>query len=452
MASTDGCCSPASSGFGTTPPSLYLSSHYSHNTSILKVDPSTISFTISKSPLHPYDNPVLHIHDSDAKQTLENAAGVLRDSKCVAFPTETVYGLGANALSSEGVRCIFSAKQRPLDNPLIVHVSSLKQLRQLMPSDFAASKLPKFPDGNGNGTMAECEEGEIPEIYAPLIQKFWPGPLTILLPLSSRSPLSPHVTAGQPTFAARIPEHPIALALCELSGLPLAAPSANASGRPSPTTAAHVDTDLNGRIPLILDGGCCAVGLESTVVDGLRYPPVILRPGGISAEQIKECGGSWRDVIVGQPNVDDEKAAPQAPGMKYKHYSPRAGVVLYEVGARAPNGKELVRSVRGRGKVGILRTRTWKEGMGRCIQDVGKSGDESSGDEGFEWNAEGTEVIERSLGKDGRDISRMLFSGLRDLDNEGVDTIHVEGIDESAEGLAVMNRLRKAASVVVRKV
>lgn len=414
----------------------------SYITETLKVSPSSIKLTLSPEPLHPYDSPNVHIDDPETEEVLKTAAQLLRQSKCVAFPTETVYGLGADACNTEGVKNIFSAKQRPLDNPLIVHVASLRQLRELLPPAQLSTSSPPSPapspPNTSHGLQSKaCQEGVIPEVYEPLIAKFWPGPLTILLPLPPNSRLSPSVTAGQPTFAARLPEHPIALALCSLSGLPLAAPSANASGNPSPTTAAHVYTDLQTRIPLIIDGGSSNVGLESTVVDGLHNPPVVLRPGGISVEQIRACGGIWKDVIVRKSDTEDHDAAPQAPGMKYKHYSPRAGVVLFEHGAKPPSQKNIrpmnVAGTGWTGRIGFLRTRTWPEGVGA--------------NEDKRWI-----VYERSLGTNGSDISRALFAGLRELDDLGVDVIYVEGVEETDEGLAIMNRLRKAASVVVRRV
>lgn len=422
----------------------YFARESSQLTEVFKVSPSHISFTHSPKPLHPYDSPVLHIQDPTTLEILQTAANLLRDAKCVAFPTETVYGLGADACNTNGVKSIFSAKQRPLDNPLIVHVSSLRQLRALLLplSGSASSSSSSSPSDSSStgGDLNSYREGVIPEIYSPLISKFWPGPLTILLPLPQNSRLSPSVTAGQPTFAARLPEHPIALALCALSGLPLAAPSANASGNPSPTTAAHVYTDLQNRIPFIIDGGPSNVGLESTVVDGLRNPPVILRPGGVSVEQIRACGGVWKDVIVRNPDVEDHDAAPQAPGMKYKHYSPRAGVVLYEHGAKPPTRSSI--RVAENGKIGFLRTRTWPAGFGTSLVDDAEM---SAGDMRLV-------VYECSLGTEGSDISRGLFAGLRELDDLHVEVIYVEGIEEKDEGLAVMNRLRKAASVVVRNV
>ncbi|PUU77098.1 DHBP synthase RibB-like alpha/beta domain-containing protein [Tuber borchii] len=434
-------------------PSQYLSRQSSH-TATSTVDASKISFLPSSEPgSHPYDSPTLKIDDPATLEALKNAADLLGQGKCVAFPTETVYGLGADATSTVGVNSIYAAKQRPLDNPLIVHVGSLRQLRGILaPSDSTT---------NTNGHTMNTDGGEIPEVYDALISKFWPGPLTILLPLPTNSPLSAAVTAGQPKFAARLPSHPIAQALCHLSSLPLAAPSANASGNPSPTSASHVFTDLRNRIPLIIDGGPCSVGLESTVVDGLRDPPVVLRPGGISVEAIRELGGVWARTVTSRASLDDaadSSIIPEAPGMKYKHYSPRAGVILYEFGTRPPCGKDLVRStiLSGKnfnGKVGILRTRTWKAGIGELTLDCLRS--ESSDVKSEFYGNEGVgglTVVEMGLGKGGEEIGRGLFAALRELDDAGVDVIHVEGIEEVHEGLAIMNRLRKAASVVVRTV
>ncbi|KAI5778589.1 DHBP synthase RibB-like alpha/beta domain-containing protein [Geopyxis carbonaria] len=407
-------------------------------TTIQAVAPETIRFTPSTTAApgaHPYEDPTISFGSAQSKQIIEDASRLLQEGKCVAFPTETVYGLGADATSSDAVQSIFAAKSRPLDNPLIVHIASLKQLRRLLPGPFTPAKLPLL-------STPPLNEEIIPEVYLPLIEKFWPGPLTILLPMGPTCSLSSNVTAGQPTFAARMPQHPIALALAAVSGLPLAAPSANASGKPSPTIAAHVWTDLAGKLPLIIDGGSASVGLESTVVDGLRFPPVVLRPGGISIEELRSVGGVWAHTVVARRTDEDSAAAPRAPGMKYKHYSPRAGVVLYEVGAEPPSANQLTRSNNTR--IGILRTRTWPEGfaarnLAAYIKEGGQVGEE-------------TEIIEESLGTDGKDIGRALFRALRWLDEKEVDVIHVEGIEETDEGLAVMNRLGKAASVVVRNV
>lgn len=254
--------------------------------------------------------------DTKDLQPLQEAAKALREGDIpVGFPTETVYGLGADATRSDTVKGIYKAKGRPSDNPLIIHVCDLTMLRSLLAQ----------PEG-ANGNM----EDPIPAIYKPLIKKFWPGPLTILLPNPKPSKLAPEVTAGLPTFGARMPDSPLALSLILLAGVPLAAPSANASTKPSPTTAEHVRHDLNGKIELILDGGPCLVGVESTVVDGMCDPPVVLRPGGVSIDRIRECEG-WAGVVKGYKDASEVGGgAPRAPGMKYKHYSPKAKVILYE--------------------------------------------------------------------------------------------------------------------------
>jgi L-threonylcarbamoyladenylate synthase len=255
-------------------------------------------------------------------EPLREAAVHLRESNIpVGFPTETVYGLGADATRSEAVKGIYKAKGRPSDNPLIIHVCDLTMLRSLIK-----------PSGQVNGNAESTDL--IPAIYKPLIKEFWPGPLTILLPNPQPSTLAPEVTAGLPTFGARMTDSPLALSLIRLAGVPLAAPSANASTKPSPTTAEHVKHDLEGKIEIVLDGGACQVGVESTVVDGLCDPPVVLRPGGVSIDRIRECKG-WSGVLKGYKDHSELGAsAPRAPGMKYKHYSPKAKVVLVETASQ----------------------------------------------------------------------------------------------------------------------
>ena len=271
------------------------------HTDILPIDPTKIGQIV----LH--DNPESLLDEWDLKWEvntadlthMKRAAAQLRSTDIpVAFPTETVYGLGADATRSTAVQGIFQVKQRPSDNPLIVHVCSIQQLKEILCS---------------NGSHES-----IPAIYEPLIQKFWPGPLTIILPNPKGSPLAPEVTAGLSTFGARMPRSLLALVLIKLAGVPLAAPSANASTRPSPTAAEHVKDDLDGRIEMILDGGPCDVGVESTVVDGLTHPPSILRPGGISIERLRKCPG-WEGVIVGYKDAPEKGIKPRAPGMKYRH-------------------------------------------------------------------------------------------------------------------------------------
>ncbi|KAH7329018.1 calcium-transporting P-type ATPase [Stachybotrys elegans] len=398
--------------------------------------------------------------DSAAKETvasLQAAAERLRSSDVpVAFPTETVYGLGADATRSASVKGIYRAKNRPSDNPLIVHVCDLQMLRELL--------------GPGN---------DIPSIYAPLIERFWPGPLTILLPNPQPSRLAPEVTAGLPTFGARMPSTPLALSLIKLAGVPLAAPSANASTKPSPTMAQHVHDDLDGRIELILDGGSCTVGVESTVVDGLCDPPVVLRPGGIGMDELRTCPG-WENAVKAYKDQSEENkaSAPRAPGMKYKHYSPKARVVLYEStykdgfhgitasdvesstamenGATTSNGAQVP-------KIGIIRTQRWKPaaGLGLGSSQVtvnGRAEQSQPSDESFDISANQLvgedgrvigEVLDIDLGADTRGIAQGLFSALRALDRCGADTIFVDGIDDETDiAAAVMNRLRKAASEI----
>lgn len=344
------------------------------------------------------------ITDEETENNLKLAADeLITTNNVVAFPTETVYGLGGDALKDESVRSIYKAKNRPSDNPLIIHISSIDQLKRKLGVD------------------------EIPLIYKPLIDTFWPGPLTILLPIPKNSSISNLVTASQPTFAVRMPNHPIARALIAISDLPLAAPSANASTRPSPTLASHVYHDLNGKIPIILDGGSCDVGVESTVVDGLSSPPMLLRPGGISLEEIKLIGGElWKDVIIAKKTAG--KAEPvKTPGMKYKHYSPDAKVVLF---INCSDGKEAINKYLNEHnfkRIALLKSTNFLKAE-EISPDI---------------------EIERDLGATGKDILHNLFKYLREVDELGVDVILVEGVSENDQGLAIMNRLSKAASEIV---
>ncbi|MCJ1379634.1 hypothetical protein MMC17_002736 [Xylographa soralifera] len=436
-------------------------------TRVLPVDISKIgqvSFTSSsKSSLEDF---IVTLDDAspDAAHLQEAAQHLLETDIPVAFPTETVYGLGADATRSTAVRGIYAAKRRPLDNPLIVHICSLSQLRSLLQPQPPA--LPSSPTTDQSSTLND----PIPAIYTPLIQRFWPGPLTILLPHSSHSVLAPEVTAGLPTFGARMPSSLLALALIKTAGVPLAAPSANASTRPSPTTAQHVKHDLDGRIGIILDGGPCAVGVESTVVDGLSDPPSILRPGGISLEQLRECPG-WENTVVAYKDGSEAGKVPRAPGMKYKHYSPKARVILIEAGIGESLQPSLVQSYvdQGARSIGILRTKLWTPFLESAAQNLdvpstnGHDKDfpepvstamhsmhpfDASRSPSF---TDRIKVWDIALGESNPDIARGLFSGLRELDQHGVDVIFVEGIDD-AEGdaaAAVMNRLRKAAEVEV---
>ena len=345
------------------------------------------------------------------------AAKALQEDSIVGFPTETVYGLGANALSTSAVEKIYKAKNRPADNPLITHFGSLEQLRSF---------------------------SEIPEIYLPLVEAFWPGPLTILLPVKKEMGISPLVTAGLDTLAVRIPSSPLARALLLETNLPIAAPSANASTRPSPTLAEHVRTDLNGRIPLILSADQdpniqCDVGLESTVVDGLSDPPTILRLGGISLEEIRNLGGPWRNTVIYKKPAatkemngvsTDEDFKPRTPGMKYRHYSPRCPVYVYPFNSPQPErpSNRLTPSTETDRKVAVLCTRNWepKQDSGAQVQ--------------FNW-----------LGNESEDVARNLFKAIREMDEWGAEIILVEGIEEVGIGRSVMERLRKMAGGVIEQ-
>lgn len=312
---------------------------------------------------------------ADDPAAIARAAAVLRGGGLVVFPTETVYGLGADALDAAAVRRIFAAKGRPADNPLIVHVATASQARAL------AESVPPA---------------------AERLMSLWPGPLTLVLP---RAEVVPAVTtAGQPTVAVRIPDHPAALALLRACGRPIAAPSANRSGRPSPTTAEHVRADLDGLVDVILDGGPCAVGLESTVVDATRAVPLVLRVGGMPVEALRAAVGEV-DVLSGQ----DLEAMSRSPGLRHRHYAPRARVVLVAPGqARVMGGEEVAvmsRSPRPPGFVGL-----WKE-MPTAL-------------EGY---------------------AHELFAALRELDAPGVETIVVEAVPEVGLGRAIADRLRRAA-------
>lgn len=394
---------------------------------------------------------------SPAMETLRLAAKQLKESDVpVAFPTETVYGLGADATRSAAVKGIYQAKGRPADNPLISHVCDLDMLHEVL-------NIP--PPGVGASGTDSVLYG-----YHSLIQRFWPGPLTIILPNATPPQLATEVTAGLENFGVRMPASALARSLIKAAGVPLAAPSANASTKPSPTTAEHVLHDLDGRIEYILDGGPCEVGVESTVVDGTCSPPVILRPGGISIDEIRECEG-WEKVVKAYKDESEiGEDAPKAPGMKYKHYSPKAKVILYESGESAKPedfsdwthvsipeetdrtlAAELAQSPYPR--IGIIRTKQWNEWAGLPHMDAKVDSKEvpnafevreATMTEADETRAHISEI---SLGKDSKSIAHGLFSALRYLDQNHTDIILVEGIEDEGEiAAAVMNRLRKAAT------
>ena len=324
------------------------------------------------------------------------ASDLLRKGKLVAFPTETVYGLGANALDQDAVLSIFAAKGRPADNPLIVHIHDRSQLSGL------------------------CT---VPPLADALMDAFWPGPLTLLFHRSPAVP--PEVTAGLPTVAIRMPSHPVAAAMLKACGLPVAAPSANRSGRPSPTTAAHVLEDMNGRIPLILDGGACDVGLESTVLDLCHDRPTILRPGGVTKDMLESVLG--REVLLAgsilRPLGENEVAL--SPGMRYKHYAPKGVVTLVDGPEErtVPLLRRLCQEQKQAGKKAcVLCFTEHLEALAGCDpHDIGSAS--SPGE-----------------------IAHRLFEILRRLDEEGMEVIFSEVIPPEGVGLAVMNRLGRAAA------
>ncbi|OBZ86639.1 Threonylcarbamoyl-AMP synthase [Choanephora cucurbitarum] len=386
-------------------------------TQVKRVNVESFTFKKATHSEFPEQDATSIIATAEEQQAIDQAVHWLKQGEAVGMPTETVYGLAANALDANAVSKIFAAKNRPQDNPLIVHVSSLEMLKTILPNKT------------------------IPSVYLSIIRQFWPGPLTIILPSSDIVPVS--VTCGHPTVAVRFPAHPVARSLIEACGFPLAAPSANSSGKPSPTLASHVYHDLQGRIPYILDGGLCNVGVESTVLDGLRSPPAILRPGGLTYEELKEVEGMEKLQVYRKHFVDKElEMAPTTPGMKYRHYSPEAMVVLIEEGKHdsfdevCKEQLALVqRSGVGISKVGILRTT--QDGQEAVWETHCKLND--------------VDCISLQMGRHGHpdEVARGMFRGLRDLDERTVDIIFVEGISEDREGMAVMNRLRKAAAKII---
>lgn len=330
---------------------------------------------------------------------LRQAANIIKSGGLVAFPTETVYGLGANGLDEDAVKKIYIAKERPQDNPLILHVSSMDEVSRLV--------------------------DKIPEEARLCMDKFWPGPLTIIL---NRSKLVPDIiTAGLDSVAIRMPNNPIALKLIEMANTPIAAPSANTSGSPSPTKANHVIEDLNGKINMIIDGGSAEVGLESTILDLTGDTPSILRPGGITLEQLRQV---MPNVVVDVTEVS-EFMTPKSPGQKYRHYAPIADLILFEGKmediSKAINKKTLELMEDGL-KVGIMATEETKEEY-----------------------PEGYVIVVGSREKR-ETIASNLFTAIRFFDEARVNIILAEGIEMDNIGTAIMNRLVKASTGKVIKV
>ncbi len=328
------------------------------------------------------------------REKIYAAGQIIQQGGLVAFPTETVYGLGADALNPQASGKIYEAKGRPSDNPLIIHISHRKDL----------DKIAK----------------NVPEQAKKLAEKFWPGPLTMIFEKSEIVPLE--TTGGLNTVAVRMPNHPAALLLIELGGGFIAAPSANTSGKPSPTQAEHVTEDMKGRIPMILDGGTVGIGIESTIVDFSEAIPMILRPGYITAEMIQE--------VIGEVRIDpgliteDAKVHPKAPGMKYRHYAPKADLILVSGSSERVQEKinELAKKAAKEGKtVGIIGTEETKSGYQYgLVKSIGTRTDAAS-------------------------IARHLYGILREFDQLDVEMIYSESFSVSGIGQAIRNRMLKAA-------
>jgi L-threonylcarbamoyladenylate synthase len=335
-------------------------------------------------------------------QAIRRGAELLRAGELVAFPTETVYGLGADATNAQAVAAIFAAKERPLNDPLIVHVSDAAEL--------------------------EGAARDVPAAARRLAARFWPGPLTLVLPRAERIP--PVVAAGGATVGVRVPSHPIARALIQAAGVPVAAPSANRFMHTSPTTAAHVLADLEGRVACVLDGGPCTVGVESTVLDLTVSPPRVLRPGGVSLEALREV---LPDVSL-PPRAPSPRGEPgetlRAPGQMERHYAPRARLLVFD-----GQGPEALSAMLAESRDAVARG----ERVGALVPD----------EEVAALEAAGAQVAALGPADDLAEAARRLYSGLRALDALGVDRIVCHTFGEAGLGLALRDRLRRAAGGVL---
>ena len=343
------------------------------------------------------------LYTPEGKEKLKRAADLLREGEVVAFPTETVYGLGANGMDAEASVKIYEAKGRPSDNPLILHIAEFNQLESIAK--------------------------DISEDAWKIMRAFWPGPMTIVLHKKDEVPMK--TTGGLNTVAVRMPSHPVARELILQAGVPVAAPSANRSGRPSPTEAIHVMEDMNGRIPMILDGGRVGIGIESTIIDMTEEKPVILRPGFITPEMVEEVvsGVTIDPAILGGPISEGLK--PKAPGMMYRHYAPIGDMWLVEGEMENVVAKinEMTREQQQRGyKVAVIGT-----------------------DENIDYYK--ADIV-RSMGsrKDPAAIGANLYGTLREMDQLGVQIIYGESYGEEEFFGAIRNRILKAAGYQVLKV
>lgn len=367
------------------------------------------------------------------KRIIQRVAEIIKKGGLVAFPTETVYGLGANALNKKAVRKIFEVKGRPLDNPIIVHIAEVKDLKKL------ARDIPK-----------EVEILVHPPKFCKTklgrARKFWPGPLTLVL--FKKKIVPDEVTAGADTVAIRMPKNKVALELIKNSGFPIAAPSANLAGKPSPTQASHVFEDLGKRVDLILDGGRTKVGVESTVVDLTVKPPLILRPGGISFEELKKV---LKDIQL-HLSLSGKKFQGEAksPGMKYRHYAPKAPLILVEgdLKKRLKKFKDLIsfyKKSRTRAELGtgLIPHRNQVSGAGKKKKIGIMISKETK-----KFLKKGDVNLVVGSRKNLKEISRNLFTTLRKFDEKRVDVILTETFPEKGIGFAIMHRLRKAAEKI----
>jgi L-threonylcarbamoyladenylate synthase len=343
----------------------------------------------------------LHMEAREQGRAVEEAAAMLKQGGVVAFPTETVYGLGADARSTEAVERIFAAKGRPSDNPLIVHIARMEQIEALAM--------------------------HVSDVEKRLMERFWPGPLTLVLPLRQGA-VSPRVTAGLDTVGVRMPDHDLALKLIAAAGVPLAAPSANRSTRPSPTTAQHVMEDLDGRIAGVLDGGAAGIGLESTVVrvdsGGARIH--VLRPGGVTASQL-QAAAPEAVVVAADAAAVEAESIPRSPGMKYAHYAPKGRLTVVrsanpgEPGRIARYIREELERLRAAGETTGVLSFTATDYLADIVARCG--------------------TLEQP-----EEAARLLYAALRRFDEAGATVILAESVPEEGLGQAIMNRLRKAAA------
>jgi L-threonylcarbamoyladenylate synthase len=334
------------------------------------------------------------------ENAIREGADVLRQGGLVAFPTETVYGLGANALNAEAVDSIFAAKERPASDPIIVHLYALEQLEQVAIS--------------------------VPTLAYELAARFWPGPLTMVLKRAEAVP--PNVSAGKPTVAVRMPDHPIAQALLRSADLPVAAPSANRFARPSATTAAHVLEDLGGRVDVVLDGGPTFIGLESTVLDLTKETSTVLRPGGVTLEALREI---IPNVQVVSKYLEANQEGIEGPGMLLKHYSPRADLLLFS----GPY-PQVIQSMRARAQA--------------LVEKGQRPGILMMDDEAANFADLPLQLLR--LGNTLDAVGHNLFQGMRELDAKGVDAILVHDFAPTGMGTAINDRLLRAAEGKVIKV